>query len=292
VLHPDSSLAVRSLRKMSSSEIYFKSLNPLAPRTLLLLHGAFSSHREWDLVSAHLSAYHLLVPDLPAHGRSTSSSIPFTIPDTAALLADLVIKHAKNGKADFIGMSLGGYTAIYAAQKYPHVIGTGGLFLTGCGKPWSRPGSFMTWASGLVLSLTGWMLHYLPKSLFRWVCKKTGVQISDELLADMKVASPYRLGQTVARAVAEDPANPERNWRGLSERVTARTCVVAGLLDDGEKDCLERGKQLRKGNPESMAFKVEGKRHAWDLQDPELFARGVKAWLEREELPEEFIRLW
>jgi hypothetical protein len=91
------------------------------------------------------------------------------------------------------------------------------------------------------------------------VCNKTGVQISDELLADMKVASSYRMGQTVARALAEDPANPERNWRGLSERVTARTCVVAGVLGDGEKDCLERVKQLRKGNPESMAFKVAGK---------------------------------
>jgi hypothetical protein len=82
---------------------------------------------------------------------------------------------------------------------------------------------------------------------------------------------------------AEDPTNSDRNWRGLSERVSARTCVVAGLLDDGAKDCLERGRQLRKGNPESKAFEVEGKRYAWDLQDQELFARRVKAWLEHEE---------
>jgi hypothetical protein len=107
----------------------------------------------------------------------------------------------------------------------------------------------------------------------------------------MKVAATYRMGQTVAKALAEDPNDNERNWRGLSERVMARTCVVAGILDDGEKDCLERGKQLRKGNLLSMAFKVEGKRHAWDLQDPELFARGIRAWVEHEELPEEFIAL-
>jgi hypothetical protein len=142
------------------------------------------------------------------------------------------------------------------------------------------------------LSLSGGLLRCLPSSLFRWVCNKSGVQISDELFADMKVASSYRMGQTVAKALAEDPTNNDRNWRGLSERVSARTCVVAGVLDDGEKDCLERGRQLRKGNPESKAFKVEGKRHAWDLQDPELFARGIKAWLEHEELPAEFIALY
>jgi pimeloyl-ACP methyl ester carboxylesterase len=57
------------------------------------------------------------------------------MPDTAALLADLVSKHAKDGKADLVGMSLGGYTSIYMAAKYPHLIGKGGLFLSGCGRP-------------------------------------------------------------------------------------------------------------------------------------------------------------
>lgn len=117
------------------------------------------------------------------------------------------------------------------------------------------------------------------------------MQISPELLADLKAPPPYRLGQTVAKELAEDPNDDTKNWPGLSGRVTARSCIVAGVLDDGEKDCRERGKQLRKGNPESVAFKVEGKRHGWNLQDPELFARGIKAWMEREELPEEYIPL-
>lgn len=36
-----------------------------------------------------------------------SVKITVTIPDTVAVLADLVTKHTKNGKADFIGMRLG-----------------------------------------------------------------------------------------------------------------------------------------------------------------------------------------
>jgi hypothetical protein len=107
----------------------------------------------------------------------------------------------------------------------------------------------------------------------------------------MKRASTYRLGRSVAQALAEDPMIHEKNWRNLSENVKARTCIVAGILDDGEKDCRTRGEQLRKGNSESKAFKVEGKRHAWDLQDSDLFARGIKSWMDLENLPEEYISL-
>jgi len=101
---------------MSFSTLYFKAVNPHASRTLLLLDGAFSSHREWDLVSTHLSSYHLLVPDRPANGPSSSANIPFAIPYVAAILADLVTKHSKNGKADVIGLSLRGYRYLYGAE--------------------------------------------------------------------------------------------------------------------------------------------------------------------------------
>jgi pimeloyl-ACP methyl ester carboxylesterase len=84
-----------------------------------------SRHREWGLDPACLSSYHLLVPDLPSHGRLTSANIPFTILDIAALLADLVTKRAKGGKADIIGLSFGGYNAIYTAHKYPDLVGNG-----------------------------------------------------------------------------------------------------------------------------------------------------------------------
>lgn len=65
----------------------------------------------------HLNSYRLFIPDLPLHGQSTSMSIPFDSPDAPALIADLVTEHAKKGKADLVGMSLGVYTAIYMAQN-------------------------------------------------------------------------------------------------------------------------------------------------------------------------------
>lgn len=275
---------------MSSSVLHFKSINPSATRTLLLVHAAMSSSHEWDLVSQspHLSSYHLLIPDLPSHGRS--AKIAFNIPDTAAFLADLITKEAKNGKADVAGLSLGGYTAIFTAHKYPDIIGD--VFVSGCEKTWSNKGSWKNWTEGLTLTFFAWTFTHLPKTWRNWVIAKSGLQASEELVTDMKAVATIRMGQIYVTAMAED-LDPEekRGWVGRFEATKARTCIVAATLDDSVKACLERGEQLKKANPESRAFKVEGKRHAWDLQDPELFARGIKSWMDREEMPQEYLAL-
>ena len=189
-------------------------------------------------------------------------------------------------------MSLGGYTAIYAAQKYPNMIGEGGLFVSGCEKPWGKSGSWKTWSYGLAMTFSAWIFTHIPESWFGWVKAKTGLKVSEELYTDMKAAATIRMGQIVMNGIAEDldPAET-RGWVGRFENTKTRTCIVAGILDDNEKACLERGKQLKKANADSMAFKVEGKRHAWDCQDPELFARGIKSWMDGEEMPEEFLAL-
>lgn len=278
---------------MASPAISFKSINPGASRTLLLLHGAISSHHEWDLFhqTGHLSSYHLLIPDLPSHGQSTSASIPFNFPDTAALLADLIAKHGKNGKANLVGMSLGAYTSVYTAAKYPDVVGKGGLFLSGCGRVFPTPGSWGAWLNTVAGFLSALFLACLPEILLRWMLMKMGLQVNDELRGDMRAAA--RLGgQGIMEAlsVASGPGG-EDGWKAVFERVGVRTCVVAGVLDDKEKECWERGRQLRKGDSASRAFKVEGKNHAWSLQDPELFARGIKAWMDGEDMPAEYVKL-
>jgi hypothetical protein len=104
------------------------------------------------------------------------------------------------------------------------------------------------------------------------VCDKSGVQIGNELLADMKVASTYRTGQTVANELAKDPGDNTRNWRGLNKNVMTRTCVVADAMDDAEKDCLERGKQLRKGSLamlgtyKTQTFLLEASKLGWNMK--------------------------
>jgi len=278
---------------MAPPAINFKSINPEAPRTLLLIHGAISSHHEWDLVcqTGHLSPYHLLIPDLPSHGRSTSAGIPFNFPDTAALLADLVATHGRNGRADLAGMSLGAYTAIYMADRYPDIVGAGGLFVSGCGRVFPAPGSWGAWLNSVAGFLSTSLLTCLPEFLLRWMLTKMGLQVNDALRGDM-IAAARSGGQGIMEALSVAPGpGGEDGWKAVFERVRARTCVVAGVRGDKEEECLERGRQLRRGGSASRAFKVEGENHAWNLQDPELFARGIKAWMDGEDMPEEYVEL-
>ncbi|KAG9236753.1 Alpha/Beta hydrolase protein [Amylocarpus encephaloides] len=269
---------------MTPHELFFKSVNPTASRTLLLLHGAVSSHHEWDNVAHHLSSYHLLIPDLPSHGQHSSSPIPLTLENTASLLKDLIANHAHDGKADLVGMSLGGYTAIYLAQKHPELIGD--LFISGVGQSWPKPGTWTSSANASVMFLSSSGLTSLPKGVFDWISTKAGLSVHEGLYADMKARASYQLTLAVLSMLGEDG---DENWNYRFERVGKRSVVVAGVLDDGEEACRERGKQLRVGNEQSMAFKVEGMRHAWDLQDPDLFAEGIKAWMEEESMPERFV---
>lgn len=112
------------MAEQSHPALTFRSLNPTAPRTLLLLPGMFSSHHEFHLLlsTPHLQAYNLLLPDLPRHGLSADLNVPFTLPSIAALLADLIANHARNCKADVFGGDLGGYAALYLSAKYPERV--------------------------------------------------------------------------------------------------------------------------------------------------------------------------
>jgi len=329
---------------MSSPKLFFKSINRDAPRTLVLLHGGFCSHHEWDLVSQspHISSYHLLIPDLPAHGSSTSASIPFNLPDAASLLADLITKHAKHGKAGLIGLSLGGYTSIYMAQKYPGIVSDDGgkiirgifcllsrqvsgspasrafpvtpgiinmfllrwlrriknnvrssvVFVTGCGHSWPRPNGVKSWAIGMLMFFFNYFIMSLPRPLFDWLAERRDLKINDDLYEAMKMGASFQLARTISYSLGEDTV-PEGGgtWKERYERTQARTCIIAGAMHDFVGACSKRGTQLRKGNPGSRAFKIDGMQHTWNVQNPELFAQGIKSWIERKAMPDEFIIL-
>ncbi|KAH6678521.1 Alpha/Beta hydrolase protein [Halenospora varia] len=276
----------------TSSDLFFKSLNPEASKTILLLHAGFASHHEWDLVIPYLSSYHLLIPDLPGHGIASSTNIPFDLSETATRLADLVTKHAKNGKANLVGLSLGGYTAIYTAQKYPDIVGEGGLFVSGCAHTVGTAGSWKSWGLGCVMFFGNSFLFSLPKSAFDWFITKRGLQVNEDLYKAMTHGANYALSQAISGLLAEGVNDEGKSlWRSRFEKTQARTCIVAGGLEDPVPECMERGKQLRVSNLQSQAFKVEGKRHGWDIQDPELFAHGIRRWMEHRNMPEQFIIL-
>ena len=74
----------------------------------------------------------------------------------------------------------------------------------------------------------------------------------------------------------------------LAKISRVRIAIVAGAKRDNVKDAKEAGVVLSRKNQECKAFVVREAVHLWDLQLPELFAQGVRAWIEKEKMPKDF----
>jgi pimeloyl-ACP methyl ester carboxylesterase len=258
----------------------FKSINDSATTTILLIHGAYSSLEEWTLISSHLNNYHLLIPDLPGHGRGSSALLPLSVAGAADLLADLITTHAREGRASIVGLSLGGYTALNLASRYPDLVDA--VFVSGCHHSWGGP--WEAWFMGhvMAMSILG-MVGLLPKRWLVYLAESRNLHISDALYEDMVACCRYDLGVRVAKSISED-APP-----AILNRVRARTAMVVGGNEFWAVEAVERVKILRKGNVESRGFTVKGMEHAWDLQDPAMFAAGILKWIEGGDMPDEFV---
>jgi hypothetical protein len=60
-------------------------------------------------------------------------------------------------------------------------------------------------------------------------------------------------------------------------------------MEDNVSEVKALSEVLKEGNGSSQGAKLNGMKHAWDLQARELFAEGVKRWIEGVELPEEYL---
>jgi len=250
--------------------LHHESLNEDKRSTIVLLHGLGSSHNEFAPLLPHLTEYHLLLPDLPAHSAS-SHITPFTVPYAADRVADLIRTRAHNSKCHLVGFSAGGFVAVELASKYPELLDS--LFVSG------------------VYSLAakwGWMVHIAPytpvverlapDALQSSVERRTGLKIPPGLRAELAANSKVSMLKVAWKSLREF---------GGGKRVSVRALAVAGERQDDVEGVRKLGVLFRSGNDASRAVVVEGALHWWGLQRPELFAEAVLRWLEGRELPAE-----
>ena len=102
---------------INEMQMYYVSHGQGEP--LVLLHGYTGASGDWEVFLPDLAQeYHLIIPDLRGHGRSTNPSTAFTFRQAAldvfALLDSLGIDQFKA-----IGMSGGGNTLLHMATQQP-----------------------------------------------------------------------------------------------------------------------------------------------------------------------------
>ncbi len=105
------------------------ALGPRDAPAIVFLHGTRLTSAQWLPQLRRLSdRYRCVAMDLPGHGLRAGE--PFTIEAAVAAIDAAIEAEAAGGRAVLVGLSLGGYVAIEAAEARPERVA--GLVLAGC----------------------------------------------------------------------------------------------------------------------------------------------------------------
>ncbi|KAH7095630.1 Alpha/Beta hydrolase protein [Paraphoma chrysanthemicola] len=246
---------------------------------IVFLHGLSSCHLEFSRVTPFLAQdYNLYLVDLPGH--SGSRNIPFTLDTAIATVSHLITTKIPGGKAHVVSMSLGGHVALELAYRHPDLFLS--LFCTGCA-PLS---GFRLWFISRPRLLGGFEVLSSKVVKNEWLFwAPIGVPLYPELRVEMQQngsMETLKMGYGACTEVTEDK---------VAEIHGVRVAIVAGGKRDDVEQTRKAGKLMGRENQECRAFVVKDAVHLWDLQLPELFAKGVRAWVERKEMPTEFEEL-
>ncbi|KAI1101612.1 alpha/beta-hydrolase [Jackrogersella minutella] len=261
--------------------IFFKSLNPLAPVSIVMIHVLLSCNLEWAHCWSQITEYHLLVPDLPQHSRSRHVG-PFTFVLAADLIAEMIREHAHDGRAHLVGISTGGFVAMELIRRHPDVVLS--AFISNAvpvSETWKNLNSSPR-ISYLALSV---LLHSPKSVLFKatgWVPEFQ----NEALLKEIKRNITSRLYEAGTRETM--------SWTRDDMVQVGKTDIRIAIVTGGKQDFVEGAREMGQLLPSlgtnegknSRAFIVKDAIHAWNLQFPVLFARGVRAWVEKKPLPQ------
>ncbi|KAH8671166.1 Alpha/Beta hydrolase protein [Xylariales sp. PMI_506] len=265
-----------------SKPIFFQTANPYAPTSVVLLHILFSSSLEWQHIMPKLSEYHLLIPDLPHHSRSRHIK-PFSFDLAIQHVATMIRENAHNGRAHIVGVSTGAFIAQELVRIHPELVLS--VFASGASPLRSFWRSVADRPKIVYLGLLGVM--HSPSSVLFKMSGWCGEVTSSDLLKEIKRNTSARLSENGTRDTAAFTKEKvaEIATKGI------RIVVIASKQDDrdGIAATAKMYKALNSGEGlESRGFFVKEAIHAWNLQLPDLFAKGIQAWIEKWPMPPEF----
>lgn len=265
-----------TLEPQPEEDLFFVSLNDDKPVTIVLLHGLLNSHLEWAYVMIHLADYHILAPDLSGHSNSRDV-LPADLSSSAERVARLIRRHAKDGRAHVVGLSMGAFVALRLSQRHPDLVRS--AFVT-AGHPMERRWAWVVDHPSVTWYLSWFLLEVVPSWLYAAVASGWGMLPHEELMGEMRRNRRWDVICDV------DAGLRELTWDDVRELPVRTLSVAAG--GGGGIDDVEAVRRMGREMPVegSRGAVVRGAVHTWNLQKPVLFAESVVAWIEGRELPE------
>jgi pimeloyl-ACP methyl ester carboxylesterase len=253
--------------------LYIKETGKNNDETLLFLHGDGIAGWMWNKQVKSLNDYHCIVVDLPGHGKSSEIK-PLTVENTAEMIINLIQDQAHGKKAHLIGISMGAQVIVQILSTAPEVVDhaliSGTLVRT---TPPTK--NFLKLLNHLIeiytpvknnpLFIKSYIRSYnIPKNLFNKFKESTYNIKQDSLDKIIRENMLFKM--------------PE----GLGN------VNVPVLVMIGEKDYRiinESAKKLINVLPNSKRAIALRVGHIWNMENPELFNKVLRAWINDESLP-------
>jgi 3-oxoadipate enol-lactonase len=222
----------------------------------------------WDDQAAELSkSFRVLRYDQRGHGGTQATDGPYSfdllVADVIALMDALAIK-----RAHFVGLSMGGMTALFLAQRHRDRFDR--IIACDCG-PNSTPAGAQQWKERIELASTKGMDALAEATINRWFPPEfvaSKAPVLDKVRAMIK-ATPLKGFAGCAEALSNYDLRP-----GLTgiDRPT--------LLIVGTKDATLAGiRQIKEAVPGAGLVELEGAGHISNVEQPAAFTRAIRDFI-------------
>jgi 3-oxoadipate enol-lactonase len=241
---------------------------PVGAPWLIFSNSLMTDLSMWDDQVAELkNSYRILRYDQRGHGSTEAPpgtySFDVLTADVIALMDALQIK-----RAHFAGISMGGMTALFLAQRHPDRFDR--VIPCDCG-PASTPASAQQWKERIDIAAGKGMESLVEPTVNRWFPPEfvaTRAPVLDKVRRMIR-ATPVAGFSGCAAALSDYDLRP-----GLSKINRPVLCIV------GTKDATLPGmEQTHAAVPGSALAKLEGAGHLSNLEQPAAFSRAIRDFL-------------
>lgn len=272
-------LILASMLMLSDVELYYEVHGGDGP-PLLLVAGLASDVSSWQTVLPALSEhFRVIVVDNRGIGRS----VPEDAPVSVDLMADdcaALIDYLGYGPVHVLGHSMGGFTALSLAARYPDRVKK--LVLAATGEKSSSRNTLL-FSDLADLYERGEDPAGFFRTVFYWIFSPAFFEDKDTVKGAVEFALSYPFPQAPVSFRNQVNAIAAFDGRNLAVSVSAPTLVLSAAED--LLFASSAGRELAEKLPRGKYLSVEGAAHSIHAEKPKEFAEAVVSFLKEGENP-------